>query len=271
MPIKVALIGNPNVGKSVVFNNMTGLKQHTGNWPGKTVEVKEGYYGYKEHEFEVIDLPGVYSLSAVSDDEQVARQYLIDHRPDVVVDILNASQLERNLYLTLQLIEMQVNLVIVLNMYDIVESRGDTIDIARLSEILQAPIVVTTATKKRGMDDLRQTILNVVPDHTHRLEDGEEIPVEHLPGDINGMDHLHYHPIHHHHGEFEKLRPPAIKYGRHIERKLKEIVFILQEDKDLMDRFPPRWLALKVFEGDEEVVKLIESPELRARIREVIQ
>ncbi|MFX1261328.1 MAG: FeoB small GTPase domain-containing protein, partial [Promethearchaeota archaeon] len=110
--MRIALIGNPNVGKSVIFNNLTGMKQHTGNWPGKTVEVKEGHYDYEGIEFEVIDLPGVYSLSALTDDEEVAREYLIDHRPDVVVDILNASQLERNLYLTLLLIEMQVNLVV---------------------------------------------------------------------------------------------------------------------------------------------------------------
>ena len=269
MPIKVALIGNPNVGKSVIFNNLTGMKQHTGNWPGKTVEVKEGYFGFKDHEFEVIDLPGVYSLSAVSEDEQVAREYLIDHRPDVVVDILNASQLERNLYLTLQLIELQVNLVLVLNMYDVVESRGDTIDVQRLSDLLRAPIVLTTATKKKGMDALKQAILEIVPDHTHRLEDGEDIPLEHLPGDINGRDHLHYHPKHHHHGEFEKLRPPSIKYSKSIEIKLKRIVAILEEDKALIDRFPPRWLALKVFEGDEEVIKMIGNAEMVKRIREV--
>lgn len=270
MTIKVALIGNPNVGKSVVFNNLTGLKQHTGNWPGKTVEVKQGYFSYQEHDFEIIDLPGVYSLSAISEDEQVAREYLIDHRPDVVVDVLNASQLERNLYLTLQLIELQVNLVVVLNMYDIVEKRGDTIDLDRLSELLGATVVVTTATRKEGMEDLKQAILDAVPDHTHKLEDGEKIPSEHLPGDINGRDHLHYHPRHHHHGEFEKLRPPAIKYNSTIERKLKEIVHILEDNKELLDRYPPRWLALKIFEGDEEVLSIIESPELRRRISEVI-
>lgn len=270
MTIKVALIGNPNVGKSVVFNNLTGMKQHTGNWPGKTVEVKQGYFEYKEHEFELIDLPGVYSLSALSEDEQVAREYLIDHRPDVVVDVLNASQLERNLYLTLQLIELQVNLVVVLNMYDIVQKRGDTIDLDRLSKLLGAPIVVTTATRKEGMEDIKQAILDSVPEHTHLLEDGEDIPSEHLPGDINGRDHLHYHPRHHHHGEFEKLRPPAIKYRKDIERRLKDIVHILEGNKDLLDRYPPRWLALKIFEGDEEVLKLIESPELRKRILEVL-
>jgi Fe2+ transport system protein B len=120
------------------------------------------------------------------------------------------------------------------------------------------------------MDELKQAILDAVPDHTHRLEDGEDIPLEHLPGDINGRDHLHYHPKHHHHGEFEKLRPPAIKYSREIEFKLKKIVIILEEDKALIDRFPPRWLALKVFEGDEEVIKMIGNVELVKRIREVV-
>ena len=187
-----------------------------------------------------------------------------------IVDVLNASQLERNLYLTLQLIELQVNLVVVLNMYDIVEARGDSIDLSRLTELLGAPVVVTTATRKEGMDDVRQAILDSVPEHTHLLEDGENLPEEHLPGDINGRDHLHYHPKHHHHGEFEKLRPPAIKYRSEIERKLKDIVHILETRKDLLDRYPPRWLALKIVEGDEEVLHLIEDQEIMKRIMEVI-
>jgi ferrous iron transport protein B len=165
MKVRVALIGNPNVGKSVIFNSLTGLKQHTGNWPGKTVEKKEGYFSHKGYEFEVVDLPGVYSLSAVSEDERVARQYIVDHRPDIVVDILNASQLERNLYLTLLLIELQVNLVVVLNMFDMVQSRGDRIDIDALSEKLRAPVIATTATKKKGIEELKDAILAVAPKH----------------------------------------------------------------------------------------------------------
>ena len=138
MKIEVALIGNPNVGKSVVFNSLTGLNQHTGNWPGKTVEKKSGHYTHHGIDFEVVDLPGVYSLSAVSEDEKVARSYIVDHRPDVIVDIVNASQLERNLYLPLLLIELQVNLVVALNMYDIVNARGDRIDLEKLSDRLGA-------------------------------------------------------------------------------------------------------------------------------------
>lgn len=258
------------MGKSVVFNNLTGMKQHTGNWPGKTVEVKEGAYEHKGYEFQVTDLPGVYSLSALSDDETVAREYLIDHRPDVVVDILNASQLERNLYLTLLLIEMQLNLVLVLNMYDVVESRGDHIDVDALSRRLGVPIVVTTATKKLGMDELRKAILQEAPEdllNSSQIMESHSAP--HSVGEENGDDHLHYHPRHHHHGEYEKLRPPSIKYGPDIERKLKEIVGILEEEKKLLDRFPPRWLALRILERDDEILLMIQNPVVRERVLEV--
>ncbi len=269
MKIRVALIGNPNVGKSVIFNSLTGLKQHTGNWPGKTVEKKEGYFSHKGYEFEVIDLPGVYSLSAVSEDERVARQYIVDHRPDVVVDILNASQLERNLYLTLLLIELQVNLVVVLNMFDVVTSRGDTIDIEKLSEKLRAPVVATTATKKQGIDELKDAIIKATPEHVLANSRMPREDVKHAPGVPNGNDHLHYHPKFHHHGEYERLRPPAIKYRPEIESKLKQIVAIIEKDKELRQRFPPRWLALRLLERDSEILELIIDPELREQVLEV--
>ncbi|MFX0108564.1 MAG: FeoB small GTPase domain-containing protein [Candidatus Hodarchaeota archaeon] len=270
MGIKVALIGNPNVGKSVIFNNLTGMKQHTGNWPGKTVEVKEGYFEYKGYEFDVMDLPGVYSLSALTDDELVAREYLIDHRPDVVVDILNASQLERNLYLTLLLIEMQLNLILALNMYDVVQARGDRIEVDALSRRLGVPIVMTTATKREGMDDLRKAILQATPEGLLNANEVESMhTAPHPAGEANGNDHLHYHPRHHHHGEYEKLAPPTIKYGPDIELKLKEIVGILEEEKDLLDRFPPRWLALRILERDDAILLMIQNPVIRQRVLEV--
>jgi ferrous iron transport protein B len=266
MEVRVALIGNPNVGKSVIFNSLTGMKQHTGNWPGKTVEKKVGYFTHHGVDFEVVDLPGVYSLSAVSEDEKVARSYIVDHRPDIVVDIINASQIERNLYLTLLLIELQVNLVVALNMYDVVKSRGDRIDVEGLSRRLRAPVVTTTATRKEGIEDLKDAILTSIPEH-FKEENG--VAVVHTAGDHDEGDHLHYHPRFHHHGEFERLRPPAIKYSLRVESKLKELVSILQEEKELLDRFPPRWLALKVLERDPEILELFEDSEIRNRIMEV--
>lgn len=269
MKIRVACIGNPNVGKSVIFNALTGLKQHTGNWPGKTVEKKEGYFSHKGYEFEVVDLPGVYSLSAVSEDERVARQYIVDYRPDVVVDILNATQLERNLYLTLLLIELQVNLVVVLNMYDMVKSRGDHIDIETLSKRLGAPVIATTATRKEGLEELKDKILEVTPKYVLDNSKTELVATEHMPGEMNGGDHLHYHPKFHHHGEYERLKPPIIKYGTEIESKLKRIVSVIEEDKELLERFPPRWLALKLLERDNEILELILDPEMKKKVMEV--
>lgn len=269
MKIRVALIGNPNVGKSVIFNSLTGMKQHTGNWPGKTVEKKEGYFKHHGVEFEVVDLPGVYSLSAVSEDEKVARSYIVDHRPDVVVDIVNASQLERNLYLTLLLIELQVNLVVVLNMYDVVNARGDRIDVDALSRHLGAQVVTTTATRKEGIEELKDAILASVPKH-YLEENNDDQPVPmHTAGDVDGGDHLHYHPRFHHHGEFERLSPPAVKYSQRIESKLKQLVMILQEEKELLDRFPPRWLALKVLERDPEILTLFEDSPIKEKVLEV--
>ncbi|MHA1963215.1 MAG: FeoB small GTPase domain-containing protein [Candidatus Thorarchaeota archaeon] len=269
MKVRVALIGNPNVGKSVIFNSLTGMKQHTGNWPGKTVEKKEGYFKHHGIEFEVVDLPGVYSLSAVSEDEKVARSYIVDHRPDVVVDILNASQLERNLYLTLLLIELQVNLVVALNMYDIVKSRGDRIDIEVLSNKLGARVVATTATRKEGIEELKDAILASVPQHYLEGSNEEEVDPVHTAGDVDSGDHLHYHPKFHHHGEFERIRPPSIKYSPGIESKLKKLVIILQEDKTLLDRFPSRWLALKVLERDPEILTLFDDSPIKDRMLEV--
>jgi ferrous iron transport protein B len=267
--VRVALIGNPNVGKSVIFNSLTGLKQHTGNWPGKTVEKKEGSFSHGGYEFEVVDLPGVYSLSAVSEDERVARQYIVDHRPDVVVDILNASQLERNLYLTLLLIELQVNLVVVLNMYDVVQSRGDQIDIDALSRKLGAPVIAATATKKEGINELKDAILKTTPEDVLQNSKMEAPVPEHMPGELNGGDHLHYHPKFHHHGEYERLRPPTIKYNLEIESKLKLVVSIIEEDKELIERFPPRWLALKLLERDNEILELVTDPEIKRKVLEV--
>jgi len=267
-PIRVALIGNPNVGKSVIFNSLTGLKQHTGNWPGKTVEKKSGYYSHEGYEFEIVDLPGVYSLSSISEDERVARQYIVDHRPDVVVDILNATQLERNLYLTLLLIELQVNLVVVLNMYDMINSRGDKIDLEALSQKLGAPVIATTATRKEGIETLKDKILEVTPEHVLNHTRMHEEGIEHSPGAPNGNDHLHYHPKFHP-GEYERLKPPSIKYSREIESKLKQIVGIVENDKELGERFPPRWLALKLLERDPEILELILDPEIRKKVLEV--
>ena len=160
--IIIAIAGNPNSGKTTVFNNLTGARQHVGNWPGVTVERKEGSCSYQGYHIKVIDLPGVYSLTAYSPDEVIARNFIVEGKPDAVVDIVDASNLERNLYLTVQLIELEVKLVVALNMTDLAKSRDYTIDAVRLSTLLGAPVVPMVASRKKGTEELLKQIVNIL-------------------------------------------------------------------------------------------------------------
>ncbi|HDN79388.1 MAG: hypothetical protein DRI61_10455 [Chloroflexi bacterium] len=157
--LTIALAGNPNSGKSTVFNALTGARQHVGNWPGKTVEKKEGICKYNGYEIRVVDLPGTYSLTAYSVEEIIARDFIVEEKPDVVVDIVDASNLERNLYLAVQLLELGANLVIALNMMDMAEARDYKIDVEGLSELLGVPVVPTVANKGKGIKDLLDAVI----------------------------------------------------------------------------------------------------------------
>ena len=157
--LTIALAGNPNSGKSTVFNALTGARQHVGNWPGKTVEKKEGICKYEDYEIQVVDLPGTYSLTAYSMEEIIARDFIVEGKPDVVVDIVDASNLERNLYLAVQLLELGANLVLDLNMMDMAEARDHRIDVKALSELLGVPVVSTVANKGQGIKELLDTIV----------------------------------------------------------------------------------------------------------------
>ena len=158
--IRVALAGNPNVGKSVIFNALTGARQKVGNWPGVTVEKKEGICEHKGVKMIIVDLPGIYSLSATSIDEKIARDFILNEKPDVVVDIVDASSIERNLYLTLQLIEMGANVVVALNKMDLAKSKGYKIDVRKLSDELGVPVVPMVAIKGEGIEELKNTIIH---------------------------------------------------------------------------------------------------------------
>ncbi len=154
----IALAGNPNTGKSTVFNALTGSDQHVGNWPGKTVEKKEGRWTYNGSEYRIVDLPGTYSLSSFSMEEIITRDFILEEHPDIVVVVVDAANLERNLYLAVQILEAEVNVVLALNMCDVVASRGIDIDIDHLSEALGVPVASTVARKGQGLDDLKQII-----------------------------------------------------------------------------------------------------------------
>ena len=220
--IRVALIGNPNVGKSLIFNNLTGGKAHVGNWPGKTVEKKVGKCVYKGVEIEIVDLPGTYSLTANSIDELIARDYIVKEKPDVVVDIVDASNLERNLYLTLQLLELEANVVIALNKFDVAEDLGYEIHVSELSKLLGVPVVPTVATTRGGMEELKETVVRAAKEKSRR-------------------------------------RIIELSYGKKLDELIAKIERILQKDENLTKIYPARWLAIKVLEADEEVLKIIEK------------
>lgn len=168
--IRIALAGNPNTGKSTLFNVLTGANQRVGNWPGKTVMQKTGWFVYRDVRFEVLDLPGTYSLSAYSPDEQVARDYIVQEQPDVVVNVLDATNLERNLYLTAQIMETGAQLLLVLNMQDLAARRGYQVDVAKLSRLLGGlPVVQTAAAQQKGLDELREA-LYVLAQHLQPLD-----------------------------------------------------------------------------------------------------
>ena len=153
--LTIALAGNPNAGKTTIFNALTGLHQHTGNWPGKTVEKKEGEIAHGNLKINIVDLPGTYSLTAYSPEEIVARDFIIQEQPDVVINVVDATNLERNLYLTIQILELDVPVVLALNMTDALHKDGAKINMDQLSELLgNIPVVSTSANHGKGISDL---------------------------------------------------------------------------------------------------------------------
>jgi len=160
--LTIALAGNPNAGKTTIFNALTGLRQHTGNWPGKTVEKKEGEIEHDDLTINIVDLPGTYSLTAYSPEEIIARDYIIQERPDVVINVVDATNLERNLYLTVQILELDVPVVLALNMTDDMQKNGAKINTDQLSQLLgNIPVVQTAANKGKGVSDLINKAVHV--------------------------------------------------------------------------------------------------------------
>ena len=224
--ITVALAGNPNSGKTTIFNMLTGARQHVGNYPGVTVEKKEGLCRYAGFEITVVDLPGTYSLTAYSIEELVARNFIIEEQPNVVVDIVDASNIERNLYLATQLMEMNVPLVLAFNMSDVAKRKGLVFDIEQLSKLLEAMIVPTVGNKGKGRVELLDAIVETA--RQGRME-----------------------------------RTHKISYGEEIETELTAIeTLIAGEERRLAEKYGPRWLAVKLLEQDKDVTAKVHSKEV---------
>jgi ferrous iron transport protein B len=218
----MALAGNPNAGKTTIFNAITGARQHVGNWPGVTVEKKEGQVKFVGRELHVVDLPGTYSLTAFSLEEIIARNFIVEAAPDVVVDVVDASNLERNLYLAAQIIEMGVRVVIALNMIDVAQGRQIQIDDRKLSELLGCPVVPLIGKRGVGVPELLNAVVQVT-----------EAPVNDNPR-------------------------PVFTYGTEVEEELEKIQARLPETAAADLKMSGRWLAMKLLEGDRDVAEKME-------------
>jgi len=221
--LTVALAGNANVGKSVLFNRLTGLHQHIGNWPGKTVEKAEGTLHFKGYTIDIIDLPGIYSLSTFSIEELVSREYIAVERPDLVINVVDASVLERNLFFTLQLMELETPMVMALNQTDMATKKGIMIDHEKLQELLCIPVIPTVAITGTGIYELLERSVETI--------------------------------------EKGGTKPPETRYGEEVEERIRKIAKLIER---IQFRYPARWAAIKLLEGDEQVEKEIReiNPEI---------
>lgn len=220
----IALMGNPNTGKSTVFNNLTGLRQHTGNWPGKTVTRAEGAYSYSNTKNKVVDLPGTYSLLSTSTDEEVARDFILFGQPDVTVIVVDATRLERNLNLVLQVLEITDRIVVCLNLMDEAKRHGIEIDDRALSRELGVPVIPAAARQKEGMSNLLKSI--------HEVATGKYI-----------------------------CKPHRVK---NISKKVSKAVESITEKvrKEYPELPNSRWVAMRLLEGDQSIIEALETGEL---------
>ena len=257
--INVALVGNPNCGKTSLFNIASGAHEHVGNYSGVTVDAKEGFFEFQGYQFRLVDLPGTYSLSAYSPEELYVRKHIIEETPDVIINVIDAGNLERNLYLTTQLIDMNVRMVIALNMYDMLEHSGNVLDYKKLGELLGVPIVPTISRNGKGIDTLFHVIIGLyegadfmgqkkeiqnevmrayrewhdsyVPDHKY----GSHAEEEHVTQGKSFIRHIH------------------INHGPELERSIDAIKKEIGKTESIRHKYSTRFLAIKLLENDKEI------------------
>lgn len=222
--VRVALVGNPNCGKTSLFNVASGAHERVGNYSGVTVDAKEGFFEYKGYKFVIVDLPGTYSLSAYSPEELYVRKNLIENIPDVVINVVDASNLERNLYLTAQIIDMNLRVVMALNMYDELQEKGDRLDYTTLGQLLGMPVIPTVSRSGKGIDKLFDTVIHIY---------------EH--NDPSVARHIH------------------INHGIELEKSIDRIKLLIQKNEDIRTKYSTRYLAIKYLENDSDIEKTVES------------
>lgn len=262
--INVALVGNPNCGKTSLFNIASGAHEHVGNYSGVTVDAKEGFFDFQGYHFRIVDLPGTYSLSAYTPEELYVRKHIIEETPDVIINVVDSSNLERNFYLTTQLIDMNVRMVIALNMYDELEASGNKLDYTQLSQLIGVPMVPTVCRRGEGVDKLFHVIIGIYEGGDFLSQKGE-IRSEILE-DLRDW-HKTYVPDHEFgsHKEEEDACPRGymrhihINHGPELERSIEEVKKAISQNEDIRHKYSTRFLSIKLLENDREIENFIST------------
>lgn len=263
--INVALVGNPNCGKTSLFNIASGAHEHVGNYSGVTVDAKEGFFDFQGYHFRIVDLPGTYSLSAYTPEEIYVRKHIIDETPDVIINVVDASNLERNFYLTTQLIDMNVRMVIALNMYDELEASGNKLDYLKLSQLFGVPMVPTVCRKGEGVDKFFHVIIGIYEGSDFLTQKKAEIRTEVLE-DLRDW-HETYVPDHKFgsHSEEEHIRPRGIfrhihiNHGPELERSIQAVKKLISVNEQIRHKYSTRFLAIKLLEDDKDIELFVET------------
>lgn len=263
--INVALVGNPNCGKTSLFNIASGAHEHVGNYSGVTVDAKEGFFDFQGYHFRIVDLPGTYSLSAYTPEEIYVRKHIIDYTPDVIINVVDASNLERNFYLTTQLIDMNVRMVIALNMYDELEASGNKLDYLKLSQLFGVPMVPTVCRKGEGVDKLFHVIIGIYEGSDFLTQKKAEIRTEVLE-DLRDW-HETYVPDHKFgsHSEEEHIKPRGIfrhihiNHGPELERSIQAVKKLISVNEQIRHKYSTRFLAIKLLEDDKDIELFVET------------
>ena len=259
--INVALVGNPNCGKTSLFNIASGSHEHVGNYSGVTVDAKEGYFEFQGYHFRLIDLPGTYSLSAYSPEELYVRKHIIEETPDVIINVVDAGNLERNLYLTTQLIDMNVRMVVALNMYDALQHSGNTLNIKKLSQLLGVPMVPTISRTGEGVDELFHVIIGLY-EGADFMGQKEEIQNEALREFREWHDaYVPDHKFESHEDDENSFTPRNfirhihINHGPELERSIDAVKKEIGKTETIRHKYSTRFLAIKLLENDKDIEK----------------
>lgn len=261
--INVALVGNPNCGKTSLFNIASGAHEHVGNYSGVTVDAKEGFFDFQGYRFRIVDLPGTYSLSAYSPEEIYVRRHIIDETPDIIINVVDASNLERNLYLTTQLIDMNVRMVVALNMYDELEASGNTLDYVKLGELFGVPMLPTVSRTGRGVENLFHVIITLYEGsdfldkkgkvRAEILEDFRQWHKEYVPDHAFGT---HQEEEEHPRGFFRHIH---INHGPELERSIDAVKLVISENENIRHKYSTRFLSIKLLENDKDLEGMVKT------------